>query len=53
MDRTLWAAFQDIPADQNILAALQSTRRGNSDALADLNAEFARQRDNKLSQGLL
>ena len=53
MERTLWSAFQDIPADAHILAALQATKKGNSDALADLNAEFERQRDNKLNRGLL
>ena len=53
VDRTLWSAFQDIPGDEHILAALRSTRRGNPDAIADLNAEFARQRDNRLKRGLL
>ena len=53
MERTLWAAFQDIPADQDILAALQSTRKGDREAIGDLNAEFARQRDNRLNRGLL
>lgn len=53
MERTLWSAFQDIPADTRILAALQASRKGDSDALADLNAEFARQRDNQLNRGML
>lgn len=53
MERTLWSAFQDIPADPDILAALQSTRRGDKDGLAELNAEFERQRDNRLTRGLL
>jgi len=53
MERTLWSAFQDIPADPNILAALQSTKKGDKDGLAELNAEFARQRDNRLTRGLL
>ena len=53
MDRTLWSAFQEIPADQHILAALQSANKGNPDVLADLNSEFSRQRDNKLTRGLL
>ena len=53
MERTLWSAFRDIPGDEHILAALQSTKRGDSSALADLNAEFARQRDNQLNRGLL
>ena len=53
MDRTLWTAFQDIPADEHIFAALQSTKKGDRDAIAELNAEFARQRDAKLNRGLL
>ena len=53
MERTLWAAFQDIPGDEHILAALQSTRKGDRDAIGDLDSEFARQRDNKLNRGLL
>ncbi|MFL6720881.1 MAG: hypothetical protein ACJ8FT_03630, partial [Sphingomonas sp.] len=53
MERTLWSAFQDIPADETILAALQSTRKGSPEALKDLDAEFARQRDRMLNGGLL
>jgi tetratricopeptide (TPR) repeat protein len=53
MERTLWSAFQDIQANEHILAALQATRKGDGAALADINAEFARQRDNKLNRGLL
>jgi len=53
MERTLWSAFQDIPGDEHILAALQSTRTGDHDALEEVNAEFARQRDNRLNRGLL
>jgi len=53
MERTLWSAFQDIPGDEHILAALQSTRKGDRDATDELNAEFARQRDNQLNRGLL
>jgi predicted Zn-dependent protease len=53
MERTLWSAFQDIPADEKILAALQATKKGDRNALDDLNAEFARQRDAKLNRGLL
>ena len=53
MERTLWSAFQDIPADKDILAALQSTRKGDREAIGELNAEFARQRDNQLNRGLL
>jgi predicted Zn-dependent protease len=53
MERTLWSAFHDIPADKHILAALQSTRKGDREAIGDLDAEFARQRDNRLNRGLL
>ncbi len=53
MERTLWSAFQDIPANEHILAALQSTKKGDADALNDLNSEFARQRDMQLNRGLL
>lgn len=52
-DRTLWAAFQDIPADRRIFAALAATRKGNTEALTELKSEFERQRDAKLSRGLL
>lgn len=52
-DRTLWAAFQDIQADDKIYAALLNTRNGNADATVELTEEFQRQRDNKLSRGLL
>jgi predicted Zn-dependent protease len=51
--RTLWAAFQEIPANDDIFAALRSTRNGNVEAMNELQAEFARQRDAKLSRGLL
>jgi len=53
MERTLWSAFQDIPGNEHILAALQATKKGNGDAIADINAEFARQRDNLLNRGLI
>jgi tetratricopeptide (TPR) repeat protein len=53
MERTLWSAFQDIPGDEHIFAALQSTRKGDRDAVEELNAEFARQRDNQLNRGML
>lgn len=52
-DRTLWTAFNDIPANETIYAALRSSTAGNSDALNDLQAEFDRQRSNALSRGLL
>jgi len=53
MERTLWSAFQDIPGDEHIFAALLSVRKGDPDATGELNAEFARQRDNQLNRGLL
>jgi hypothetical protein len=53
MERTLWAAFQDIPGDERIMAALQSTKKGDPAAIQELNAEFARQRDAQLGRGLL
>lgn len=52
-DRTLWSAFQDIPGDASIYAALRATRSGNADALSEVQAEFDRQRGAKLNKGLL
>lgn len=52
-DRTLWAAFQDIPADESIYSSLRSSRNGNAEAMNELQAEFERQRDAKLNRGLL
>jgi predicted Zn-dependent protease len=52
-DRTLWSAFQAIPADENIYAALQLTRKGNSEATRDLQEEFDRQRNAKIFRGFL
>ena len=52
-DRTLWTAFHDIPADDRIYDALRRTRSGNVDAMNQVQEEFERQRDAKLSQGLL
>lgn len=52
VDRTLWTAFQAIPANEKIYAALFATRNGNGDATRDLQAEFDRQRDAKLNRGL-
>ena len=52
-ERTLWAAFQDIPGDEHIYAALRSTRNGNAEGMNQLQAEFERQRSAKLSRGLL
>ena len=53
VERTLWAAFQEIPANEKIFAALQATKKGNEEASLDLQQEFARQREAKLSRGLL
>ena len=50
-DRTLWSAFQEIPASQTIFIALLATRKGNPDATRELQEEFARQRDANLSRG--
>jgi predicted Zn-dependent protease len=52
-DRTLWSAFQDIPADERIYAALRASRIGNADGLSEIQEEFDRQRDAKLNRGLL
>ena len=52
-DRTLWTAFQDIPADESIYAALRATRSGNVDAMNEVQEEFDRQRSAKLTRGLL
>jgi tetratricopeptide (TPR) repeat protein len=52
-ERTLWTAFQDIPGDEKILAALEATKKGDSDANRELEDEFARQRDALLGRGLL
>jgi predicted Zn-dependent protease len=52
-DRTLWSAFQDIPGDEQIYAALQQTRKGNMEATRELQGEFDRQRDSQIYRGLL
>lgn len=52
-NRTLWRAFQDIPADEKIFAALEATKSGNPDATRELQGEFDRQRDQKLTGGML
>jgi predicted Zn-dependent protease len=51
-DRTLWTAFQDIPANDEIYAALLAGKKGNVEAIAELQEEVARQRNEKLSRGL-
>jgi predicted Zn-dependent protease len=52
-ERTLWTAFQDIPADEQIFTALKVNRSGNAEAVNQLQAEFARQQNEKLNRGLL
>ena len=51
VDRTLWRAFQDIPADEKIYAALQARKSNDPEALHELQEEFDRQRDAKFGQG--
>jgi len=51
--RTLWTAFNDIPADEKIFTALSTTREGDAEAMNELRAEFERQRNNRLGAGLL
>jgi predicted Zn-dependent protease len=53
VERTLWAAFQDIPANDEIYAALIATKKGNIEAIRELQEEFARQRDANVGRGLL
>ena len=50
--RTLWSAFQDIPGNEKIYAALAAMRKGDPDGTAELQQEFARQRDAELNRGL-
>lgn len=52
-ERTLWTAFQDIPANASLFVALLGTKRGNAEGLRELQAEFVRQRDEQLTRGLL
>jgi len=52
-DRTLWSAFQDIPGDERIYAALRASQNGSGDRLSELQEEFDRQRNDKLNRGLL
>jgi hypothetical protein len=51
--RTLWTAFQDIPGDEQIYAALAATRKGDADGTVQLQQEFARQRDAQMNRGLV
>jgi hypothetical protein len=48
----LWSAFQDIPGDERIYAALAAMRKGDPEGTAELQEEFARQRDADLNRGL-
>jgi len=52
-NRTLWTAFRDIPGNDSIYGALRLKKNGNTDELADLQAEFDRQRDAQVRKGLL
>jgi predicted Zn-dependent protease len=51
--RTLWAAFKEIPGDEKIFAALRGTKNGDSEATTELDEEFGRQREQKLARGLI
>jgi len=51
-NRTLWSAFQEIPANDAIYAALISQRKGDPDATQQLRDEFGRQRYAQLSRGI-
>ncbi|HEV2593846.1 MAG TPA: tetratricopeptide repeat protein [Sphingomicrobium sp.] len=53
VNRTLWSAFQDIPANERLFAALQATRKGDADATRELQEEFDHQRDAILARGLI
>jgi tetratricopeptide (TPR) repeat protein len=53
VSRTLWSAFQDIPADEKLFAALETTKKGDPDATRELQEEFDHQLDAKLARGLL
>jgi tetratricopeptide (TPR) repeat protein len=53
VNRTLWSAFQDIPGDEKLFAALQATKKSDPDATRELQEEFDHQRDSKLARGLL
>jgi predicted Zn-dependent protease len=52
-DRTLWEAFQAIPGNEKIFAALQASKKSNIDATRELQDEFDRQRDTTLGRGIL
>jgi predicted Zn-dependent protease len=51
-DRTLWRAFQDIPGDEKIFAALLESRKNNTEATQQLRDEFERQREQNVGRGI-
>lgn len=51
--RTLWDAFQAIPANEQIYGALDHLTRSNADKRLALKEEFARQTATKINHGLL
>lgn len=53
VDRTLWAALQDIPANDKIHAALAARKKGDQVATRQLENEFARQLDARLRRSVL
>ena len=52
-ERTLWTAFHDIRANEHVLAALKAMKKGDPNALTELDDEFVRQRDNRLNREFL
>lgn len=53
VDRTLWAALQDIPANDKIYAALAARKKGDQVATRQLENEFSRQLDGRLRRSVL
>ena len=53
--RTLWQAFQDLPGDESVIAALKSAlvSTGDLDGVRRLNDEFADRRKAKLVKDLV
>ena len=54
-ERSLWQAFQDIPADRRVYDALRkiALRSGGSESVERVDLEYAHQRDTKLSRGFI
>jgi len=52
-NRTLWTAFRSIQGNDKIFAALTQAERSNPERVREMQSEFNRQRDAKLSRGLL